>query len=81
MKSWDNMRKSRSSNIYIETIIKIFNDYFSEAICDPVISDDLADHILSPESSNRRDLLFKLFESEKFDAVLTFSAGMGNEVR
>lgn len=47
----------------------------NSSICDPIIQNDLADRILSPESERKRDLLLRMFENNRYDLVLTFSAG------
>ncbi|XP_037935345.1 carboxypeptidase D isoform X2 [Teleopsis dalmanni] len=47
----------------------------NNTICDPVIPNDLADRILSPESEKKRDLFLRFLENEKFDLMMTFTTG------
>ncbi|XP_004519199.1 carboxypeptidase D isoform X2 [Ceratitis capitata] len=54
----------------------IFNMYNrNNSLCDPEMGNELADRLLSPESEKKRDLLLQFLENERFDLVLTFTAG------
>ncbi|XP_034490769.1 carboxypeptidase D isoform X2 [Drosophila innubila] len=54
-------------------IFQMYN--FNHSVCDPVMPDELAERILSPEAETSRDLLLQFLRSEHFDLMLTFSAG------
>ncbi|XP_017489571.1 PREDICTED: carboxypeptidase D isoform X1 [Rhagoletis zephyria] len=56
-----------------EVIFKMYNR--NNSICDPELGNELADRMLSPESEKKRDLLLQFLESERFDLMLTFTAG------
>ncbi|XP_053952079.1 carboxypeptidase D isoform X2 [Anastrepha ludens] len=56
-----------------DVIFKMFNR--NNSICDPELGNELADRILGPESEKKRDLLLQFFDSERFDLMLTFTAG------
>lgn len=49
-------------------------------ICDPVVKEELADRILSPESDPKKTLLLNMISDERFHLILTFSAG-GYEIQ
>nr|XP_036215281.1 carboxypeptidase D isoform X2 [Bactrocera oleae] len=54
----------------------IFNMYNrNNSLCDPELGNELADRLLSPETEKKRDLLLQFLDSERFDLVLTFTAG------
>ncbi|XP_017852349.1 carboxypeptidase D isoform X2 [Drosophila busckii] len=55
---------------------QVFNMYnANNSICDPVLPDELADRLLSPETESSRDLFLEFLRSERFDLMLTLSAG------
>ncbi|XP_034119415.1 carboxypeptidase D isoform X1 [Drosophila nasuta] len=59
-----------------EKFMSIFSMYnANNSVCDPVVSDELAERILSPETEASRDLLLQFLRNEHFDLMLTFSAG------
>lgn len=58
-----------------KTEIKLFYIKNSNSICDPVIGNELGERILSPESEKRRDLLIQFLDEQRFDLMLTFTAG------
>lgn len=52
----------------------------NQTVCDPNVSNELADRILSPDAEHSKDMLLNLIRDNKFDMILTFSAG-GNDVQ
>lgn len=56
-----------------------FFSLFSDSICDPILKEELADKILSPESDNQKDMLIKMIQEGDYDLTLTFSSG-GSDV-
>lgn len=56
-----------------ESILSQFN--MNEPICDPVIREEFADRLLSPENSRKKSIFLKMLETTRFDLALTFSAG------
>lgn len=52
----------------------------NQTVCDPNVPNELADRILSPEAEHAKDILLNLIRDNKFDMILTFSAG-GNDVQ
>ncbi|EDV92196.1 carboxypeptidase D isoform X2 [Drosophila grimshawi] len=70
----------RRSVIYFLPHMEKFNDIFTmynanNSICDPMMPDELAERLLSPETETTRDLLLQFLQNERFDLMLTFSAG------
>lgn len=47
----------------------------NQTICDPIVRTELADHILSPETEHRKDVLLNYIHENQFDLALSFSAG------
>ncbi|EDW63034.2 carboxypeptidase D isoform X2 [Drosophila virilis] len=56
-----------------EEIFRMYNA--NNSVCDPMLPDELAERILSPETEPARDVLLQFLRSERFDLLLTFSAG------
>ncbi|XP_037819947.1 carboxypeptidase D isoform X1 [Lucilia sericata] len=56
-----------------DTVFKMYNN--NNSICDPVIGNELGERILSPEAEKRRDLLIQFLDNQRFDLMLTFTAG------
>ena len=48
---------------------------FSNSICDPFVSNEMADRLLSPEADKRKELFLQFLDNQKFDLMLTFTAG------
>lgn len=44
-------------------------------LCDPIAREEFADRLLSPENDKQKTLFLKMLETNRFDLVLTFSAG------
>ncbi|KAH8329837.1 hypothetical protein KR067_002917 [Drosophila pandora] len=54
----------------------VFDMYnYNSSICDPVIGDELAERILSPETEQSKDMFLQFLRTERFDLMLTFGAG------
>ncbi|KAH8261915.1 hypothetical protein KR026_001673, partial [Drosophila bipectinata] len=54
----------------------VFDMYnYNTSICDPVMGDELAERILSPETEQSKDMFLQFLRSERFDLMLTFGAG------
>ncbi|XP_030245291.1 carboxypeptidase D isoform X2 [Drosophila navojoa] len=47
----------------------------NNSLCDPMMSEELAERILSPETEPGRDVLLQFLRNERFDLMLTFSGG------
>lgn len=47
----------------------------NQSICDPIIREEFADRLLSPENDKKKNLFLNMLESNRFDMALTFSAG------
>ncbi|KAH8418923.1 hypothetical protein KR222_004849 [Zaprionus bogoriensis] len=59
-----------------EKFEQVFGMYnANNSVCDPVLPDELAERLLSPRSETSRDLLLQFLRSERFDLMLSFSAG------
>jgi hypothetical protein len=43
-----------------------------------MLTEELADKILSPESDNQKEMLIRMLQEEKFDMALTFTSGGSN---
>ncbi|EDW78568.2 uncharacterized protein Dwil_GK16509, isoform B [Drosophila willistoni] len=56
-----------------DEVFQIYNA--NNSVCDPVLADELAERILNPELEPARDMLLQFLHSERFDMMLTFSAG------
>ncbi|XP_055923216.1 carboxypeptidase D [Eupeodes corollae] len=60
----------------MENFEKINNIYQNnKTVCDPLVGNELAEKILDPKSDKRRDLFIEMIDREKFDLILSFSAG------
>uniref|UniRef100_A0A7G3A8P8 Putative carboxypeptidase d n=1 Tax=Lutzomyia longipalpis TaxID=7200 RepID=A0A7G3A8P8_LUTLO len=58
----------------------VYNQYYNDpSICDPILKEELADKLLSPETDKKRDMLIKMLQDEKFDLAVTFTSG-GSDV-
>lgn len=44
-------------------------------MCTALLSNELADRLLSPEFDKRKDLFLNFLANEKFDLMLSFSSG------
>ncbi|KAH8289572.1 hypothetical protein KR054_007280 [Drosophila jambulina] len=56
-----------------EQVFDMYN--VNSSICDPVLGDELAERILSPETDQAKDMFLQFLHSENFDLMLTFGAG------
>lgn len=66
--------------IHFVTVNKNFDQIYSqyqenEAVCDPHLSEELGDRLLSAESDKIKESFFKLFEKDEVSLALTFTAG------
>lgn len=52
----------------------------NETICDPIVREEMADRILSPEADRKKDTFLSMIQDTRFDMILTFSAG-GNDIQ
>ncbi|XP_034139680.1 carboxypeptidase D isoform X2 [Drosophila guanche] len=59
-----------------EKFPEVFDLYnTNSSVCDPVLGDELAERLLSPEMEPGPKMLLQFLQSERFDLMLTFSAG------
>ncbi|KAH8345094.1 hypothetical protein KR059_004901, partial [Drosophila kikkawai] len=56
-----------------QQVFAMYND--NSSVCDPVLGDELAERILSPETDQAKDMFLQFLHSENFDLMLTFGAG------
>ncbi|XP_067635881.1 carboxypeptidase D isoform X2 [Eurosta solidaginis] len=74
------LKMLQKSVLYLLPLTENFNVIFkmynrNNSICDPQFGNELADRVLNPESEKKRDMLLKFLDCERFDLMLTFTAG------
>lgn len=80
------VRLLKNTVIYFAPITTLLDDQYmgkfnlNQSVCDPNVPNELADRILSPESERHKDVLLNFIHDNKFDMILTFSAG-GTQVQ
>lgn len=61
---------------FTESLNQIIGQYQNDhQVCDPIIAEEFADRLFSPESYKKRDLFIQMLTNGGFDLALTFSAG------